>query len=70
MKNIAPSKVSPRCSFIKSGGPFWVHYKIRGKKLFKVYIAVLVYLMKAVFLEVVTDLTIDAFIGALIALRG
>lgn len=70
MGNLPASRVTPSRPFVKTGvdycGPFWVHYKVRGKKPHKVYIAVFVcFSTKAVHLEVVTELTTDAFIGAL-----
>ncbi|XP_058987609.1 uncharacterized protein LOC131806839 [Musca domestica] len=70
MGNLPPSRVTPARPFIVSGvdycGPLWVHYKIRGKRPHKVYIAVFVcFATKAVHLEIVTDLTTEAFIGAL-----
>lgn len=55
-------------------GPFLIHYKIRGKRPTKAYVAVFVcFGIKAVHLEVVSDLTTDAFLGCLkrfIARRG
>lgn len=70
MGHLPASRVTPSRPFIKSGvdycGPFWVHYKLRGKRPHKVYIAVFCcFATKAVHLEVVSDLTTDAFIGAL-----
>ena len=47
-------------------GPFWIHYKVRGKKATKAYLAVFCcFATKAVHLELVSDLTTDGFIGAL-----
>lgn len=78
MGNLPASRVKPARSFITSGvdycGPLWVHYKIRRMKPHKVYIAVFVcFTTKSVHLEVVTNLTTEAFIRALkrfIARRG
>lgn len=70
MGNLPKDRITPSRPFIKTGvdycGPFWVHYKLRGKRPHKVYIAVFCcFATKAVHMEVVTDLTTDAFIGAL-----
>ncbi|XP_075163153.1 uncharacterized protein LOC142235779 [Haematobia irritans] len=47
-------------------GPISVHYKIRGKRPYKVYLAIFVcFQTKACHLEVVTDLSTDSFILAL-----
>ncbi|XP_037959451.1 uncharacterized protein LOC119688862 [Teleopsis dalmanni] len=47
-------------------GPIWIHYKIRGKKPTKAYLAVFCcFATKAVHLEVVSDLTTEAFIAAI-----
>lgn len=47
-------------------GPFSIHYKLRGKRPTKVYLAVFVcFAVKAVHLEIVSDLTIEAFLGCL-----
>lgn len=47
-------------------GPFWIHYKVRGKQATKAYLAVFCcFATKAVHLELVSDLTTDGFIGAL-----
>ncbi|XP_037930486.1 uncharacterized protein LOC119665293, partial [Teleopsis dalmanni] len=78
MGQLPPARVQPSRPFYNAGvdfcGPFWVHYKIRGKRPHKVYVAVFCcFATKAVHLEVVSDLTSDAFIGALkrlIARRG
>ncbi|XP_037929718.1 uncharacterized protein LOC119664260, partial [Teleopsis dalmanni] len=78
MGNLAATRVQPGRPFLTTGvdfcGPFWIHYRIRGKKPHKVYIAVYCcFTTKAVHLEVVSDLTTDAFIGSLkrfIARRG
>lgn len=70
MGNLPSTRVTQARPFINSGvdfcGPLWVHYKIRGKKPHKAYIAVFCcFATKAVHLELVTDLTTEAFIGAL-----
>ncbi|XP_075158214.1 uncharacterized protein LOC142231491 [Haematobia irritans] len=47
-------------------GPISVHYKIRGKRPYKVYLAIFVcFQTKACHIEVVTDLSTDSFILAL-----
>ncbi|XP_075163311.1 uncharacterized protein LOC142235943 [Haematobia irritans] len=47
-------------------GPITVHYKIRGKRPYKAYIAVFVcFLTKACHIEVVSDLSTDSFIASL-----
>lgn len=56
--------------FVHSGmdfaGPIAVHYKIRGKRPYKVYLAIFVcFQTKACHIEVVTDLSTDSFIAAL-----
>jgi len=52
-------------------GPFFVHYKIRGKKPHKVYLAIFCcFTTKAVHLEVVSDLTTQAFLAALKRFNG
>lgn len=70
MGNLPECRVNPGRPFITTGvdycGPFWVHYQLRGKRPHKVYIAVFCcFTTKAIHLEVVTNLTTDAFIGAL-----
>ena len=78
MGNLPEDRVTPARPFIRTGvdycGPFNIHYKVRGKKPTKAYIAVFCcFVTKAVHLELVTDLTTEAFIGALkrfIARRG
>lgn len=70
MGNLPPNRISPARPFINSGvdfcGPLWVHYKVRGKKPQKAYIAVFCcFATKAVHLELVSDLTTDAFVGSL-----
>jgi len=52
-------------------GPFFVHYKIRGKKPHKVYLAIFCcFTTKAVHLEVVSDLTTQAFLAELKRFNG
>ncbi|XP_037952603.1 uncharacterized protein LOC119683069 [Teleopsis dalmanni] len=70
MGNLPKDRVSPTRPFFNSGvdflGPVWIHYKIRGKKPCKAYIAVFCcFSTKAVHLEIVSDLTTNAFIYAL-----
>jgi len=70
MGNLPSLRVEPARPFLHSGvdycGPFWVHFKTRGKRPQKAYLAVFCcFCTKAVHLELVTDLTTNAFIGAL-----
>lgn len=70
MGNLPPHRVQPARPFLNSGvdycGPFWVHFKTRGKRPQKAYLAIFCcFATKAVHLELVTDLTTEAFIGAL-----
>lgn len=47
-------------------GPFWIHFKIRGKKPTKVYLAIFCcFSTKVVHMELVSDLTTYAYIRAL-----
>ena len=51
---------------IDFAGPIYVHYKIKGKRPTKAYIALFICLLtKSCHLEVVTDLSTAAFIAAL-----
>lgn len=78
MGDLPSTRVTPARPFVNAGvdycGPITVHYKLRGKRPHKAYIAVFCcFATKAVHLELVSDLTTDAFIGALkrfIARRG
>lgn len=70
MGNLPQTRVAPARPFINTGvdycGPFLIHYRIRGKRPTKAYIAVFCcFATKAVHLEVVSDLSTEAFIGAL-----
>ncbi|XP_037927917.1 uncharacterized protein LOC119662382 [Teleopsis dalmanni] len=70
MGDLPESRLTPARPFINAGvdycGSFWIHYKVRGKKPTKAYIAVFCcFSTKAVHLELVTDLSTNAFIGAL-----
>ncbi|XP_037959288.1 uncharacterized protein LOC119688691 [Teleopsis dalmanni] len=70
MGNLPESRITPARPFINAGvdycGPFWIHYKVRGKKPTKAYIAVFCcFSTNSVHLELVTDLSTNAFIGAL-----
>ncbi|XP_075150685.1 uncharacterized protein LOC142224785 [Haematobia irritans] len=70
MGNLPETRVTPARPFINAGvdycGPIWVHFKTRGKRPQKAYLAIFCcFSTKAVHLELVTDLTTDAFIGAL-----
>ncbi|XP_037931703.1 uncharacterized protein LOC119666496 [Teleopsis dalmanni] len=78
MGNLPHARVHPSRPFLNTGvdfcGPIWVHYKVRGKRPHKAYIAVFCcFATKAVHLELVSDLTTDAFIGSVkrfVARRG
>ena len=73
MQRITPARPFSRCA-IDFCGPVNTYLRIRGKAPYKTYIAVFVCLaVKAVHIEIVSDLTSDAFIAALkrmIARRG
>lgn len=67
MGNLPAARIQPVRSFMNSGvgfgGPFWIHYKVRGKKPQKCYLAVFCCsATKAVHLKLVSDLTTEAFI--------
>ncbi|XP_037931721.1 uncharacterized protein LOC119666512 [Teleopsis dalmanni] len=78
MGNLPHARVHPSRPFLNTGvdfcGPIWVHYKVRGKRPHKAYIAVFCcFATKAVHLELVSDLTTDAFIESVkrfVARRG
>ncbi|XP_060665774.1 uncharacterized protein LOC132798069 [Drosophila nasuta] len=78
MGNLPPLRVTQARPFFNSGvdycGPFKIHYKVRGKKPSTAYIAIFCcFATKAVHLELVSDLTTEAFLAALrrfIARRG
>ncbi|KAI8116952.1 hypothetical protein CVS40_11069 [Lucilia cuprina] len=78
MGNLPEDRVIRTRPFLNVGidflGPITIHYKVRGKKTDKSYVCVFVcFATKAVHLEVVSDLTSAAFIGALkrfVARRG
>ncbi|XP_037930988.1 uncharacterized protein LOC119665811 [Teleopsis dalmanni] len=70
MGNLPTDRVTLTKSFFTTGvdycGPIWIHYKIRGKRPTKAYLAVFCcFATKAVHLEVVSDLTTEAFIAAI-----
>lgn len=75
MGNLPAARVQPARPFVNSGvdffGPVWIHFKVRGKQPRKAYVAVFCcFATKAVHLEVVGDLTTQAFIGALKRFTG
>lgn len=75
MGNLPSDRVSITRPFLSTGidycGPIWIHYKVRGKKPTKAYVAVFCcFATKAVHLELVTDLTTNAFLGALNRFSG
>lgn len=70
MGNLPATRVTPARPFINTGvdfcGPFWIHYKLRGKRPNKAYIALFCcFATKAIHMELVSDLTTETFIGAL-----
>ncbi|GFW86924.1 integrase catalytic domain-containing protein [Trichonephila clavipes] len=71
MSDLPSSRISPAPAFMRCGvdyaGPFQIKIiKDRGFKFFKAYIALFVYFTtRAIHLELVTDLSADAFIAAL-----
>lgn len=79
MSDLPSSRISPAPTFLKCGvdyaGPFQIKaIKGRGSKSFKAYIALFVcFVTRAIHLELVTDLSAEAFIAALkrfVARRG
>jgi len=78
MADLPPFRVQPHRPFthvgMDYGGPFLVReHRRRNAQTFKVYLAFVCMSVKEVHLEVVTDLTTDAFLAALdrfIARRG
>ncbi|XP_075162878.1 uncharacterized protein LOC142235511 [Haematobia irritans] len=73
MGDLPEDRITPCRPFLNTGvdycGPFWVHYKLRGKSPHKVYIAVFCcFATKAIHMDVVTDLTYSdngtKFVGA------
>lgn len=78
MGNLPTSRVSISHPFTNVGidycGPFYIHYKLRGKRPTKAYLCIFVcFTTKAVHFELVTELTTSAFIGSLkrfVATRG
>ncbi|GFW37837.1 integrase catalytic domain-containing protein [Trichonephila clavipes] len=71
MSDLPSSRISPAPAFMRCGvdhaGPFQIKIiKGRGSKSFKAYIALFVcFTTRAIHLELVTDLSADAFIAAL-----
>ncbi|XP_044248761.1 uncharacterized protein [Drosophila takahashii] len=70
MGNLPVDRVTQARPFFNSGvdycEPICIHHKLRGKRPDKAYIAVFCcFATKAVHLELVSDLTTDAFLGAL-----
>lgn len=71
MGDLPKDRVTPSPPFtvtaVDFAGPFSVHYRLRGSRPTKVYMAVFVcFSTKAVHLELVEDLTVGAFINCLI----
>lgn len=71
MGDLPRDRVTPSAPFtvtaVDFAGPFNVHYRLRGSRPTKVYLAVFVcFSTKAVHLELVEDLTVGAFINCLI----
>lgn len=70
MGDLPSERLSPTRPFTNTGidfmGPIQIHHKIRGKRPTKAYVAIFVcFWSKAVHLEVVSDLSTDAFLAAL-----
>lgn len=70
MGHLPPLRVTQARPFLNAGvdycGPFKIHYKIRGKKPHTAHIAIFCcFATKAVHLELVSDLTTEAFLEAL-----
>ncbi|GFV86569.1 integrase catalytic domain-containing protein [Trichonephila clavipes] len=79
MGSLPRERVNPSFPFLPTGidycGPFFIRYKHQRKGTYqKIYVAIFVYLAsKAVHLEIVSDLTTDAFLATLkrfVARRG
>ncbi|XP_055622684.1 uncharacterized protein LOC129766199 [Toxorhynchites rutilus septentrionalis] len=78
MADLPADRVSPAAAFIKTGvdfcGPFFIRYPGRRSTSIKCYVSIFVCLTtKAVHMEVVADLTTQAFLGALkrfVSIRG
>lgn len=78
MGSLPSQRVQPARPFVNSGvdfcGPVWVHYKHRGQRPAKAYIAVFVcFATKATHLELVSNLSAETFLAALkrfVARRG
>lgn len=71
MGDLPRDRATPSAPFtvtaVDFAGPFIIHYRLRGSKPTKVYLAVFVcFSTKAVHLELVEDLTVDALINCLI----
>ncbi|XP_037889799.1 uncharacterized protein LOC119637676 [Glossina fuscipes] len=70
MVNLPQARVTSARPFINAGvdyfGKLWIHYNIKGKKPTKAYVALFCgFATKAVHFEVVSDLSTEAFKGAL-----
>lgn len=70
MGNLPRERIEPERPFTNIGvdfmGPFHIHYAIRGKKPTKAYGAIFVcFWSKAVHIELVSDLTTEAFLASL-----
>ncbi|CAK9796151.1 hypothetical protein ANTPLA_LOCUS667 [Anthophora plagiata] len=70
MGNLPTSRVTPARAFSTCGvdyaGPLFIRERVRGHERYKVYIAVFIcFSTKAVHIELVSDLTSDAFLAAL-----
>ncbi|XP_036339567.1 uncharacterized protein LOC118748926 [Rhagoletis pomonella] len=70
VERLTPSRPFARCG-IDFCGPISVYLRIRGKAPYKAYIAIFVcFATKAVHIEVVSDLTTDAFLASLKRMIG
>lgn len=70
MGNLQSGRIQPAWPFINSAvdlpKPFWVNYKIRGRRSYKCFLAVFCsFAIKTVHIKLISDLTSDVFIGAL-----
>ncbi|XP_037932562.1 uncharacterized protein LOC119667346 [Teleopsis dalmanni] len=75
MGNLPRERITPARPFERCGvdfcGPINTHFRIRGKRPYKTYIAIFIcFVTKAVHIETVSDLSADAFIAALKRLIG
>ena len=75
MGNLPPERISPSRPFSHCGidfcGPVNTYLRIRGKMPYKTYIAIFIcFATKAIHIEIVSDLSTDAFLAALKRMIG